>query len=916
MSIKTLLAGDESEFLEQIEEFTDKTGKDIQFYTALSADKALKMVDEKDIDVIVSDYQMPEIDGLGFLKTLREDGADETLFIILIGKGQEDIAMKALDLGANRYLQKVGEPEEWYGILTGAIEQEYRYHIAEKERSKYTAELEFLNDLMVNISRMDSTDEICEYVAEKVYSLDEDDYVIVSLFDREEEIIRIRAVAGFEDYPQLVEDFMDPDEELRFDPEILDEWPDIYSSGKLELMPEGIYSLVKGVLSKEEAEEIEDLLGVEKVYSVGLALDNKPYGSLTVLKTSGERIKFSSAVETIASHLSVTLQRRQYKENLRKNKEKFKELFNAGPDPTYLLDRDGVFQEVNQATTELLGYEKEKIIGKEISEVPFLPSKAKEKILEKSKKRVKGEEVGPYTIEAEGKDGEQLFAEMNSALIEEKGEPVGSIGIARDITEKKKAEEKAKKGQKRLIRSQKLAKVGSWELDPKTDELDWSDETYSIFGVSNAEDMDYEKFLGFVHPDDRDYVEKKRKEGLKTGKFDIEHRIKVDGKTKWVREKADIEFDDEGEPIEIIGSVQDITDLKETKKSLDDMEERKESLVEGMKRYRNLVEASPDAILLVEIDSEKIIDANMRAENLFKMDREDIIGKNLSLLRPEREAEEYRNIFNRWETDSIETKKRELHIVDAEGEEVPVEIGASSLEVGDQTVAYGVFRDITGRKEAEEREKFLHSLLRHDVRNKTSVIKGYLEIAMKNDDPKKIDQYLSAALEGVKENIEIIEKVRFLREAQEEDISEVRINKVMNKAVEQTKDMAIDKGIEIELGYMEDDLQVQGGALLEQLLTNIIENSIQHSEGNKIKIHGTTTGEEAICIIEDDGKGIPDEKKEKIFEKGFTTDEERGTGLGMFLVQTLVQVYGGEVKVKDSDLGGARFDVKLKKINP
>ncbi len=1053
--------------------------------------------------------------------------------------------------------------------MSDSISREYEHHHAQKEREKYTSELEFLNDILLNVSRMKSTEEICEYIADKVYSLDKDDYVIVSLYDHEKEIIRTRAMAGFDDYPQLVEKFMHPDEELKFDPEILDEWSDIYSSGNLELMPEGLYSLVKGILSKGEAEDIEDLLGVEEVYSVGFALDKKPYGSLTILKRSEEGIEFSSAIETIASHLSVKLQKRQYQEKVKKSKEeikkseeryrrlfessqdgmliidaetgiikdansylqdilgytkeevigkelwdlgifetlvenkkrfeelvdegyihheeltlktkegkqvpvefvsntyeaggkevvqfnireisekkeaeeelreteeRFKKLFNASPDATFLLNENGVFQEVNQAVIDLLGYKKEEIIGKNMLEVPFLPSEEKEKIAEKFKKRLQGEKIGPYTIEAERKNGKQLFAEVNADLIEEKGEPMGSIGIARDITERKKAEEKyrtifesandaifimnenryidcnekalemfrcerediigeppfkfspekqpdgrdseekaiekiksalegesqnfewvhltkdcetfpteitlnrymiedekfvmailrditdrkerekkLRKSRDRLSRSQRIANVGTWEFDPETDDMFWSDEVYRIFGVPMEKDMDYKKFLERVHPHDREYVKEKRKEGLETGYFDIEHRIKVDGETKWVREKANIKFDDEGEPVEVIGSTQDITDMKEVKQSLEDMKERKERLVKGIKRYRNLVEASPDTILLIEIDSEKIIDANKRAEDLFKMSRDNIIGSHLPEFIPETEAEKYSQIFSQWETESIDTKKGELHIIDKTGEEVPVEIGASSLELEDEMVAYGVFRDISERKEAEEREDFLHSLLRHDVRNKATVVKGYLQLIQKYELPEEANEHLSKAVKGIEESNEIIEKVRFLRKAQKEEIREVRIETVVEEAVEQTTEMAKDESMQIEIDCMEENVKVQGGPLLDQVFTNIIENSIQHSEGSKISIRGNTSEEKTTCIIEDDGKGIPDEQKEKVFEKGFTTDDERGTGLGMFLVKTLLEIYGGEIEVKDSELGGARFDVKLKRITP
>lgn len=65
--------------------------------------------------------------------------------------------------------------------------------------------------------------------------------------------------------------------------------------------------------------------------------------------------------------------------------------------------------------------------------------------------------------------------------------------------------------------------------------------------------------------------------------------------------------------------------------------------------------------------------------------------------------------------------------------------------------------------------------------------------------------------------------------------------------------------------------------------------------------------------VEDDGTGISDEVKEKIFERGFKMKESAGTGLGLYMAKEIAETYGGSIEVKSSELGGARFDVKLRK---
>lgn len=223
-----------------------------------------------------------------------------------------------------------------------------------------------------------------------------------------------------------------------------------------------------------------------------------------------------------------------------------------------------------------------------------------------------------------------------------------------------------------------------------------------------------------------------------------------------------------------------------------------------------------------------------------------------------------------------------------------------------------VLRDITERRNHEEREEFLHSLLRHDLRNKIQLIQGYQQLLEEQNLPKEAEEYIQKTQKTAKTSKDIINKVRTLRKAQEETTKEVNIEKIVHKAVKQTQEIVEQNNIQTTLTCPK-TCTVKGGTLLTQVFTNIIENAAQHSQGNKIKIHGKTTENKVTCIIEDNGKGIPDDKKEEIFNKGYTTDKERGTELGLYLAKTLIQIYNGKIKVENSELGGTKFTIKLKK---
>ncbi len=143
-----------------------------------------------------------------------------------------------------------------------------------------------------------------------------------------------------------------------------------------------------------------------------------------------------------------------------------------------------------------------------------------------------------------------------------------AILIISDITSHKQAEKSLRESQEDLNRAQSVTLTGSWRLDVNKNELTWSDENHHIFGIPKGTHMTYETFLDKVHPDDRRYVNEKWTAGLRGEPYDIEHRIIVDGKIKWVREKAALELDKQGKLLGGFGITQDVSELKKAEAAL------------------------------------------------------------------------------------------------------------------------------------------------------------------------------------------------------------------------------------------------------------------------------------------------------------------------------------------------------------
>ncbi|MBW8371951.1 MAG: PAS domain S-box protein [Thiobacillus sp.] len=159
------------------------------------------------------------------------------------------------------------------------------------------------------------------------------------------------------------------------------------------------------------------------------------------------------------------------------------------------------------------------------------------------------------------------------------GNVVRMAGSESDITERKRIEQALRDSQADLNRAQSVGQIGSWRLNIQRNELHWSDESHRIFGIPKGTPLAYETFLSIVHPDDREYVDRMWMAALRGAPYDIEHRLVVDGALKWVRERAELEFDEQGRLLGGFGTTQDITGLKQAEQALIEADQRKDEFL-------------------------------------------------------------------------------------------------------------------------------------------------------------------------------------------------------------------------------------------------------------------------------------------------------------------------------------------------
>ena len=290
------------------------------------------------------------------------------------------------------------------------------------------------------------------------------------------------------------------------------------------------------------------------------------------------------AVEGITRDIT---ERRQTEEALRRSETLLRTLVDTLPDLVWLKDPEGVYLSCNRRFESFFGAPEQDIVGK--SDSDFMDEDLADFFRQRDKAAMAA--GGPTVNEEEivfADDGHREVLEtIKTPIHASDGRLIGVLGVGRDITARKRAEEELKASEARLAAAQAVAKVGSWETDLVDLSVIWSEETYRIFEIDpDSFHSSHPSFLEFVHPEDRAQTDAALAQSFDSRSLNaIEHRIVTPGGlVKSVEERWRILRDDQGQPVRAVGTCQDITARKQAEEALRQSEER----------FRRVSEATSD----------------------------------------------------------------------------------------------------------------------------------------------------------------------------------------------------------------------------------------------------------------------------------------------------------------------------------
>ena len=334
------------------------------------------------------------------------------------------------------------------------------------------------------------------------------------------------------------------------------------------------------------------------------------------------------------------------------------------------------------------------------------------------------------------------------------------------------------------------------------------------------------------------------------------------------------------------------------------LREHESELTEALDRFQSVFEHSNDAIMIIDPQTDEILEANPRASEMLGYSRGELLNMAPSDIHPE-DMSKFRDFIDEIQTKGTGRTER-LTCVTASGEQLPTEMSASTLEFEGRDSILALMRDVSEIREYQqelerqnERLDEFAALLSHDLRNPLNVALGRIELAREGAENEHLDSALSS-LERMEEMIEdLLTLAREGGSVEEMDVVELETlidgcwqNVDTPNATlisETTKEIRADR------------------TRLRHVFENLFRNSIEQADGTVTITVGDLPDTEGI-FIEDTGPGIPPEERETVFEQGYTTTEE-GTGYGLSIVREIVNGHGWEICVTDSSPGGARFEI-------
>jgi len=344
---------------------------------------------------------------------------------------------------------------------------------------------------------------------------------------------------------------------------------------------------------------------------------------------------------------------------------------------------------------------------------------------------------------------------------------------------------------------------------------------------------------------------------------------------------------------------------------------------------KSAVENTNEAFVTID-RNHKVLFFNRAAERIFGYSREEVIGNDLDVIMAPTCSRNHREAVDRYIKTGIPKRlghASELLAIRKDGSTFPANISFSVSKVNGDLYFTGIVRDLTETKVLQERilrSERLAALgqfvaeITHEIKNPLMMIGGFArQLTRKTKDDQTLSK-LNIITEEVRRLEELLKELREYYLPRTLNLEEMDVFGVLQEVYDLVKEDCKRKKIKIDFKIPEKSLLIKGDKdKLKQVFLNLVKNAIDAMEaGGLLVVAQTITGEQVEITIRDNGCGIPEENREKIFSPFFTT-KRHGTGLGLNISKSIIEDHEGSSLTLTSEVGkGTTFKVTLPVSGP
>jgi PAS domain S-box-containing protein len=605
------------------------------------------------------------------------------------------------------------------------------------------------------------------------------------------------------------------------------------------------------------------------------------------------------------------------------------QVLEAAPVLILLLDAQGAIQYVNPFFERLTGYPLDEIRGKDWCET-FLPPRDQAHLCALFRHSFEGKSVRGHVNPIVTRAGEERDIEWtDDVLLDASAHPTWLV-IGHDVTERKAAQDALCTSEQRLAEAQRMARVGSWQLDLVTRARWWSDELYRIAAIPVGTPVTEGPSPSLIHPDDRDLFDKAFATALAEGAAELEFRImRPDGEVREIYSRARTTYDETGKPILMAGINQDITERKRTQEAARRTSELLATVVAG----------APIVLFAFDRNGRVTLLEGRALEDLGVKPGELVGASAIGLYA---EVPGFVEAFGRALAGEQTVLASTVGAIEFEA------VYAPSVDArGRIDGVIGVGFDVTERKRAEvelhasitaqqrlvaelrendRRKSDFIAVLSHELRNPLSAIRNGLYVldgaAPGGDQARRaagiVDRQVAQLARLVDDLLDVSRITQDKIQLQRVPLD---LDDLVRAVVDDYQAVFASRGQRLAATFAGAPVIVRGDAArLTQVIGNLLHNAAKFTAAGgltRVSVAHDAASARAVLRVVDTGAGITPPMIEQVFQPFAQSDHTLarsmgGLGLGLTLVKGLVELHGGEVSVHSEGEGrGAEFVVRL-----